>query len=281
MTDVPQVAARPTVPAPGSAPGSAPGPAPSRAATLRDGVCMAVGTLTAVPVPPPRRIDRRVAGTAMALAPVAALVPGLAAAGVLLGARVLGASSLLGAAGAIGAVALTTRGLHLDGLADTADGLAASYDRERAHAVMKRGDVGPMGAATLVLVLLVQVAALAQADERSGPVAALAAVLVGRATLTLACTRGVPAARPDGLGAAVAGSVPRRVTALVWVAVCGACWALTGHPEAVAAPVMAVAVVTSVLVRATRRLGGITGDVLGAGVEAATAAALTALAVLP
>ena len=76
--------------------------------------------------------------------------------------------------------AFLTRGLHLDGLADTADGLAASYDRQRALDVMRRGDTGPAGAATLVLVLLLQAAALAQVLSGGGTrialVVALAAV---------------------------------------------------------------------------------------------------------
>src|SRR5205085_6995031 len=106
--------------------------------------------------------------------------------------------------------ALASRGLHLDGLADTADGLASSYDRERALAVMRRGDVGPAGAATLGLVLLVQVAALADLVSPGGWSAAVVpavAVVLSRCVLALVCARGVPAARPEGLGATVASSV--------------------------------------------------------------------------
>ena len=51
--------------------------------------------------------------------------------------------------------------MHLDGLADVVDGLGAGWDRERALEVMRRGDMGPMGAAAIVLVLLVQAAAVA------------------------------------------------------------------------------------------------------------------------
>ena len=248
--------------------------------TLVDGVRLAVGTLTAVPVPAPRRIDRNVAAVAMTLAPLAGLVPGLAAGATAWAAGTLGASALVAAALALGVVALTTRGLHLDGLADTADGLAAAYDRERALAVMRRGDTGPAGAATLVLVLLVQATALAQALGRFGPAAAVVGVVAGRAALTLGCTRGVPSARPEGLGATVAGAVPRTATALVTVAVAAAAALVVGDARGAAAPAAGLAVVALLLVRVTRRLGGVTGDVLGACVETATTATLVTLALL-
>ena len=99
----------------------------------------------------------------MIIAPLAAL-PIAAAAAVGRRASAAGPALpyLVTAALLIGVVALGSRGLHLDGLADTADGLAASYDRARALEIMRRGNTGPIGAATLVLVLIVQVAAAAE-----------------------------------------------------------------------------------------------------------------------
>jgi adenosylcobinamide-GDP ribazoletransferase len=241
-----------------------------------DSLRMAVGTLTAVPVPPPRKIDQRVAGGAMLLAPIAA-VPLAALAGlVVYGGHALGLPALPVAAVAIGSVALGSRGLHLDGLADTADGLGASYDRERALEIMRRGDSGPTGVAALVLVLIVQCGALAG----GGTAAAVVAVLTGRCVLSLCCARGVPSARPEGLGATVAGSVPVPLAALVFVLATALAALAPGMPWwrgplAVAAGYLAAGLL---LWRCTRRLGGITGDVLGACVEAATAATLLALA---
>jgi adenosylcobinamide-GDP ribazoletransferase len=253
--------------------------------TLADAVRLGVGTLTVVPVKPPRRVDREVGCRAMVLAPLVAVIPAAAASIVCWAAITAGLTPLVAAVLAVGAIALTTRGLHLDGLADTADGLAAGYDCERALAVMRRGDVGPAGVVTLVLVVLAQVAAL-DAALRAGPGGALVvalAVIAGRATLPLACARGVPAARPDGLGAAVAGTVPRPVVLLVLavvalVAALGC--AAAGLPAwRGAAAVVAAALVAGLLVRRTvHRLGGVTGDVLGACVETATAAALLVLA---
>ncbi|TVT08507.1 adenosylcobinamide-GDP ribazoletransferase [Amycolatopsis bartoniae] len=237
---------------------------------------MAVGTLTALPVSPPGRIDRRVAGRAMLLAPIA-VVPLAVVAGVVLWAgHALGLPSLAVAGVAVGAVALGSRGLHLDGLADTADGLGASYDRERALDIMRRGDSGPTGVATLVLVLIVQCGAMAVA----GPATGAAAVLAGRCVLSLCCARGVPSARPEGLGATVAGSVRIPLAVLVFLLAAGLSCLLPGLPwwRGPVAVAVAYAAAGLLLWRCTRRLGGITGDVLGACVETATAAALLALA---
>jgi adenosylcobinamide-GDP ribazoletransferase len=246
-----------------------------------DAARLAVGTLTVLPVAPPRRVDRRVAGVAMALAPLAALPLAVAAAGSVWLLVQLGAPSLLVAVLAVAVLALGTGGLHLDGLADTADGLVVPGDRDRRFEVMRRGDVGPVGAAVLLLVVLVQVSSLAGVVEgRGGQQAALAlgaAVLVSRGVLALACARGIPAARPGGLGHTVAGSVPRTVAGGVLVAVTLVAGLADGWPG-VLGVLLAVAAAGAVLARAYRRLGGITGDVLGAVVELALAGYLVAAA---
>ena len=249
--------------------------------TLRDGVRLAVGTLTVVRVPPPSRTDRDVARTAMLLAPAVAVVPAGAAAVAAWAADAVGLAALVVAAVAVAACALTSRGLHLDGLADTADGLASSYDRSQALAVMRRGDLGPAGGVTLVLVVLGQVACLAQvAAAPAGPsvlAALVVAVVAGRATLPLLCMRGVPSARPGGLGATVIGSVPRTAATAALALTCGALALLAGW--AAVAAVLAAAASAAVLAwRCVVRLGGLTGDVLGAGVEIGCLVALLVLA---
>ncbi|AXB49206.1 adenosylcobinamide-GDP ribazoletransferase [Amycolatopsis albispora] len=237
---------------------------------------MAVGTLTVVPVRAPRVIDGRVARGAMLLAPLAVLP--LAVAGALV--TLLPLPALPVAALALGVVALGCRGLHLDGLSDTADGLAASYDRERALTIMRKGDSGPSGVATLLLVLIVQCGALAGAvGAGHGVVAVVVAVLAGRMLLAVCCARGVPSARPEGLGATVAGSVP-VVGAAGSVVVCAALasWGGTfaGLPWWQGLLAVGAALVAGGLLlwRCVRRLGGITGDVLGACVETGVTAAL-------
>lgn len=239
---------------------------------------MAVGTLTTIRVPAPGVIDRRVAGGAMVLAPPA-VVPLAAVASVLvyLG-ELVGLPAFASAALALGAVALGSRGLHLDGLADTADGLGASYDRTRALEVMRRGDSGPTGIATLVLVLLVQAGALSGAISAGHGIAAAAiAVLAGRGVLSLCCSRGVPSARPEGLGATVAGSVPVWAAVVVFAVLAGSAALAVQWWRGLIAVALAYLAASALLARCVRRLGGITGDVLGGCVEVGVAAALLAL----
>ncbi len=249
-----------------------------------DAVRLAVGTLTAWPVAPPSVVDRRAGARAMVLAPLVGAGLGVLAALVAGLAIRWGLSALVAAALALAVLALATRGLHLDGLADTADGLAASHDRGRALSVMRRGNVGPTGTAALLLVLMVQLTALAQTLTQLGAVGVALAVTASRLALPIACLRGVPAARPDGLGATVAGSVPAAVAVTLATAVAGlavaAVWSGGGHWWRGPLAVLAAALATAGLVRrAVTRLGGVTGDVLGACVEVSLAAALVVLAI--
>ncbi|MCP2338525.1 adenosylcobinamide-GDP ribazoletransferase [Actinomadura rupiterrae] len=254
--------------------------------SLRDweaGARLGVTLLSVVPVRA-ERVDREAARRAMVLAPAVGLIVGGAGSVVLLVAGWLGFSRLLGAALAVAVGAALTRALHLDGLADLADGLGSRKPAEGALDIMKKSDIGPFGVATLVLTLLIQVAALASAPAPA--VSVLVAAVAGRLALPWACRAGVPSARPGGLGALVAGSVPVRAVAVVSVAVLVAAAAFGfatdgpgGLARAGAAVVVALGTALATLRHAVRRLGGVTGDVLGALVEAATAAALLAQAV--
>jgi adenosylcobinamide-GDP ribazoletransferase len=249
---------------------------------VRDGLRLAVSFLTVLPVRS-GPVDRETARWAMLLAPVAGLVVGAVAAAVLVVSGWLGFGSLLGAALAVGATALLTRGLHLDGLADLADGLGSGRPAAEALTIMKKSDIGPFGVLTLVLTLAVQVAAIVEIRVAGVVVAAM----TGRLAVTWACRTRVPAARPEGLGALVAGTVRFReaVAAAAVTAGVAALAALTGpgggHHDALraAAAVIVGLAASAVLLRhAVRRLGGITGDVLGALVEVAATAALLVMA---
>ncbi|WP_460845584.1 adenosylcobinamide-GDP ribazoletransferase, partial [Phytohabitans suffuscus] len=198
-----------------------------------------------------------------------------ALAGLLLALAAAVALLLVAGAVTVALAALLTRGLHLDGLADTTDALGSYRSGAAALDIMKKPDVGPFGVAALVLALLVQAAALGALASRPWT-ATLAAVVTataaGRLAATWACRRGIPAARPEGLGALVAGTVgpvalavgTAAVVAVAAAAVPGRPWQ---GPVAVAAALAASLALTRHVVR---RVGGITGDVLGAAIEVTT-----------
>ena len=255
---------------------------------LEGGLRLALTTLTVARVRGPESIDRPTARWAMSLAPLVGLGLGGLLAVLLAGADAVTAGPpLLAAALVVAGHAMLTRGLHLDGLADLADGLGSYGSPERARAIMKQPDVGALGLAAVILVVVVQVAGLVAATLAGwGVTAVVVAVLTARLAVTAACTAGVPAASPDGLGALVAGTVARPVTAGWVVAVIAGATALgvaDGAP--VWLPGLAVLAglgVAALLLRhAVRRVGGITGDVLGALVEVTTAVVLVVLAISP
>ena len=253
---------------------------------MRDAWRLSAGTFLVIPVRPPGRVDPATAERAMVLAPVTALPATGAWLGLGLIAQNGWLSPLLAAGLALTVTALLSRAMHLDGLADLADGLISGTSRSRALEVMKRGDTGPAGAAALVLVLLVQAAALAEVlGTPEGTALAVTTLLASRLAPAVACRRGVPPARPHGLGAAVAGTVGwgSLVAAALGVLLVGAValW-LAGGPPYAAGLVLVAGVAGAWLVtwHAVRRLGGVTGDVIGAAIEVALLTSMVATAVV-
>jgi adenosylcobinamide-GDP ribazoletransferase len=260
------------------------------------GLRLALTTFTVLPLRT-ERIDRRSAAASMMWSPLVGAALAGVAAGVLLGARRLygGPHFSLGnqgfevpalaAALAVLALALMTRGLHLDGLADTVDGLASHRPADSALAIMSEGPVGALGVVALLGVLLIDVLALANCViGHHGTASLLSAVVTGRLAMVWSCTPGVPAARAEGMGALVAGSVPRFAAASWTVAVCAGSAAYGrldndagswgAAVRALVAVVVALSVAWVIRRHVVRRLGGITGDVLGALGEIATMVSL-------
>ena len=254
-------------------------------AALRD----ALGLFTILPVRAAPEIGRREAARAVLWLPAAGALLAVPAAGVLLAVEAGGHSAprrLLAAVLAIGVLALLTGGLHLDGLADTADGLGSRRPRDEALAIMRRSDVGPFGVAALLFTVLVQITALATVTPGwPGAGAVVLAAVTGRVAVVLATGPGSPAARSGGFGALVAAATTAwaRVAAGAGVLVLAA-----GTAAAVAGPAAALRAAVAVLAGlfaaellrriAVRRLGGMTGDVFGALIEVAAATAVLALA---
>ncbi|WP_433209154.1 adenosylcobinamide-GDP ribazoletransferase [Dactylosporangium sp. CS-047395] len=238
------------------------------------GLRLALSLFTVAPVRADR-VDRPTVRVAMVLAPLAGALLGLVLAALAGGLVRLGASALLGGAVLVALALLLTRGLHIDGLADTADGLGSYAGPDKALEIMKRSDIGPFGVATIAAVLLVDTAAATSLVATWWSV--VLAFAAGRLGATVACRRGLPAARPEGLGAMVAETVPLWLLGLVTLITAGlGCFVdVAKGPGAVLA---AVAVAWVLTAHARRRLGGVTGDVIGAAIELATAAALIVLA---
>jgi adenosylcobinamide-GDP ribazoletransferase len=236
----------------------------------------ALGLLTVLPVQPTEPNARLGAG-ALRWAPVVGAVLGAVAGGLLVGLAALGVPPLVAGLLTVGFLALATRGMHVDGLADTADGLGCYGPPERALAVMREGGVGAFAVVTLVVVLGAQAAALAELAS-TGPTAVAAVALAaatGRAGFCWVARRGVPAARPGGLGALVAGSQPWWVPAAWWAALAAGGLAL--GLNATIGVVLGAALVVGLSWHTARRFGGMTGDVLGAASELAATAVLVAL----
>ena len=232
------------------------------------GVRLAFSWLTVLPMRV-GHVDRTVAGAAITSAPLVGLVLGGAAAGLLLLLDLAGIEGLLAGFLVVAFLALVTRGMHLDGLADTADGLGSYRGADRAFAIMREGPVGPFGVVALVLTLGIQAAAIGDWPEL------ILAVTAGRVAIVMCC-HGVPPARPDGLGALVAGTqtVGAPVLWLIGLLLTSPL-ADIAHPyKGPVAIALATGLVLLVIQHVQKRLGGITGDVLGAASELATTVVL-------
>jgi adenosylcobinamide-GDP ribazoletransferase len=205
--------------------------------------------------------------------------------GVLIGLVLAGISELLRRGGVgpapsafwlVASTALLTGGLHLDGLADSADGLFLQGDRDRRLAAMRDPHVGSFGVVALILVSLGKFAALENLGDSGRSLAILGAAIVSRSLIVV--VSGLAGyARPEGTGRVVIEATTRRdaVVAAIIALVAGgllASWA------GLAASGVAFVVAVGIMRLARRKLGGVTGDILGAVVESGEFSFLMVLA---
>ena len=238
--------------------------------------------LTIIPVRLPRALTAREQGQALLCYPLIGLGMGaaLAVAALLLDSALppLPAAALLLAlwVGLTGA-------LHLDGLADTADGwLGGQGDRRRTLSIMRDAHSGAAASVAVALLLLIKIAALSVLMAPQGWLVLIAAPLAGRAAMPLLLAA-LPYARVGGIGAEMARALPvaraGQVAALSFIGVLLLCGAQLGPVTALLAVTLPLALLWlwSRMLRA--RLGGTTGDTAGAALEAVEAAVLIAACV--
>lgn len=184
-------------------------------------------------------------------------------------------TAFLAAAVAVTFEAVATGGIHLDALADAADGLGAR-SRERALEIMRESTIGAFGTTALVLDLLLKTSALtALVAEEDTILVVTAAYGLGRSA-PLVLGLALPYARVDaGSGRALTDSSPRVLLAAGLVVACALAVGLVGL-NALALLGGAAAATGLVAVVAARRFGGVTGDILGAAIELATTGSLLA-----
>ncbi len=279
-------------------------------ATVLNGARFALTTFTvlrsrqeAAGQPIDSSVDRRTARWAMLFVPLVGAALAVVAGAVMLSARLLYEgptvridhvhveyleAPILAASLAIVTLALLTRGMHLAGLANTVDTLTSRRPAEHVLALTTASDdrpIGSLGAAALVGCLLVEVLALGSSVlDHHGTQSLLFGVLTGRLAMVWACTPRTPPARSTGFGALIARTVPWSAAICWTVLICigagiyGRYDSDVGSPagalRGVAAVLVALAVSWIVRRHIVRKLGGISGDVLGALCEIATVVSL-------
>lgn len=236
-------------------------------AALADDLASGFSLLTRLPMP-----KRAFTGAASVWTwPLVGLVVGAASALSAALALALGLPAPLAAAIAMAMSALLTGAMHEDGLADTLDGLFGGWTRERRLEIMKDSHIGSYGVLGLVILSLARWSALSALIAAGAWPALLAAAALSRAPMAVIMAA-LPNAREGGLSASTGRPVPARV-----LACCGLALGLALAGAAGMAPGMALAVAlvsAAIAVTARRRIGGQTGDILGAAQALSETAAL-------
>jgi adenosylcobinamide-GDP ribazoletransferase len=238
---------------------------------------LVLGLMTRLPLPVPRDLPPTAMRNAVWAYPIAGTLVGLVVAGAFGAAVSLGLSSSLAAAIALVVSTLLSGCLHEDGLADTADGLGGGRTRERKLEIMRDSRIGTYGVMVLIAAFALKWSAI---TALAIPTFAAPALIVAHAT-----ARGVlpvmllslGPARADGMGATT-GRPPLAASAVaigLAALLPPLLWPLEAALFAIAAALGAVALVGFI---AERQIGGHTGDVLGAGEQAAEVAVLVVAA---
>jgi adenosylcobinamide-GDP ribazoletransferase len=238
----------------------------------------ALSFLTILPVGQGPLLEEKVLARSMAFFPLVGLVIGLLLAlGYYLFSWLFPQSFALWLT--IGLLALLTRGLHLDGFADTIDGLASGGTREKILEVMKDSRIGAFGVISLILLTGAKYLALDQIPNSSVPESLILMAVLGRNSMVLVCYRS-PYARPEGgLAKPFVENLVAREMAFSLTSAFGIALLLMGMKG------VFVFLGISLFCLAYRfffikKLGGVTGDILGAANELSELLCLILLIIL-
>ncbi|HUC61888.1 MAG TPA: adenosylcobinamide-GDP ribazoletransferase [Alphaproteobacteria bacterium] len=211
-------------------------------------------------------------GRALRAWPVVGLGVGLVGAVGFVVLRWLGLGSAVAAIAAIALTVAATGALHEDGLADFADGLGGRDPEERL-AIMRDSRIGAFGILALLLCLGLRAAALAEIARPGHAAAVLIATECAARGLVPLLLLSLEPARADGLGASLGQPSQETIVTAALIAAL-ACLILLGPLAGLVALAAGAAAVFGLGSLARRRLGGYTGDVLGAAEQVAATAIL-------
>ncbi|MBI5637742.1 MAG: adenosylcobinamide-GDP ribazoletransferase [Nitrospinae bacterium] len=223
--------------------------------------------LTRLPLPQVKQYGAADFGASFAFFPLAGAVIGGIAAAAAYGLMAAGADPRVAAFAALLLLTLVTGALHLDGLADSADGLLSGKGPQRALEIMKEPFTGPFGYTAIFLVLIGKFAALWLLCEQ-GRFAAIAAALAFSRWSMMVAACNAPYPRATGTGAAFVGKFSAVTILIATATVLAGGFVIDPKKLALFA---AVAAGTALALRkfAEKRIGGVTGDILGAVNETA------------
>jgi len=206
--------------------------------------------------------------------PLVGAIIGAVGAGIGLLTYLAGLSTSIAAVLTVAGLVLATGAFHEDGLADTCDGLWGGATKERRLEIMKDSRIGTFGAAGLVLSLALRIFALTEMFRLVGPYALLLVVGVAAASRPLALIPVLilPPARPEGLGAGVPLPGPGALAISIGIGLAilaGCAWRNDMLAPAATGLIVLIGVMAALVRIADRKIGGFTGDILGAAQQAA------------
>lgn len=243
--------------------------------TLGADIRAALMLLTRLPMGPWPIDPARGAQSAWAW-PMAGAILGAGAMATGLGALSLGLPAGFAAALVVAVAVMGSGALHEDGLADSADGLWGGQDRDRRLAIMKDSRIGSYGVLALGLTLIAKISLIAPLLTQS-PLGVIAAAILSRAMMAPVMAALRPA-RADGLAQSF-GQMPPRIAGLGMVLALGLAMVMAGW-VALTAALAALGATLAVAGLARAKIGGQTGDILGAVQIMAELAALAAFVAL-